>query len=163
MSDQSYNTCYTLGHGEATWDQFADLLDRYGIQLVVDVRALPFTLGPEGFRLAPWFDRDQLEARLQRRGISYRWMGRELGPLMRDGRLDGVAREQDPEYRQGVEELMELIHNYVVLILDRPPRWEGSHRHLVIAQTLLRHDIEVVHLSFDAPPVPAQIDLFHAI
>jgi uncharacterized protein (DUF488 family) len=146
---------FTAGHGEQSFDDFAHMLSPYGIETIVDVRTLPYT------EYAPWFNRDRLEHLTRRRGWEYLWLGGSLGSLTMDGRVDYIARERELRYREGISELLTLAHERRVCLLSSQPDPESSHRHQLIAQTLLRHDVEVRHILADGMSVAAQADLFH--
>ena len=46
-------------------------------------------------------------------------------------------------------------------LLGGPMEPQGSHRHQLIAQTLLRHDVGVLHILHDGTTCTAHADLFH--
>jgi uncharacterized protein (DUF488 family) len=149
-------TIYTVGHGQLSWEAFAHLLEPYRIELVVDVRSFPYV------EAAPWFNRDRLEQQLRRAGLEYLWLGGHLGPLTEKGKVDYVAKEHEPRYREGISLLLTLAAERNVCLLASSPDPLASHRHQLIAQTLLRQDVGVVHLMEEGGSVPAQPDLFHS-
>jgi uncharacterized protein (DUF488 family) len=149
-------TVYSIGHGLLTWDELAQLLTPRRIEMLVDVRSFPYS------EAAPWFNRDRLEHLARRGGLEYLWLGSQLGPLTSDGRLDYIDKEQEPRYREGIGELLGLAHERRVCIVSAQADPQDSHRQHLIAQTLLRHDVGVVHLLHDGSSAPAQADLFHA-
>jgi uncharacterized protein (DUF488 family) len=148
-------TVYTIGHGEQDWDSVARQLRAYGVELLVDARAYPYVTG------AHHFDRDRLEHLARREGIEYVWLGSNLGALTADGRVDYIAKEREPRYREGINELLGLAHDRCVCVLASQADPELSHRHHLIAQTLIRCDVEVRHILPGGSDVLAQADLFH--
>ena len=147
--------CYTAGHSDTPPDELFELFDSLGINLVVDVRSFPYVSH------LPHYDRDRLDAALHRRGISYIWMGMQLGCLTADGRLDPIAREHESAYQQGITALMDLLPGRKVCLLSSESDWRISHRHTLIAQTLMRYGIAVKHVEVDGSYACAQADLFH--
>jgi uncharacterized protein (DUF488 family) len=148
-------TVYTIGHGERDWESIARQLRGHRIELLVDARAYPYV------HTAPHFNRDRLEHLARREGIEYVWLGSNLGALTADGRVDYVAKEREPRYREGISELLSMAHDRCVCVLASQADPELSHRHHLIAQTLLRHDVEVRHILPEGGDVLAQADLFH--
>ena len=148
-------TIYSVGHGLLSWDELARLLAPLGIEVLVDVRAYPYS------EATPWFDRDRLEHLARRAGYEYLWLGSQLGALTRDGRLDYLSKEQEPRYREGVLELLSMAAERRVCLLSAQADPQHSHRHHLIAQTLLRHDVAVIHVLHDGSIATAQADLFH--
>lgn len=67
---------YTIGHSNRTLEEFIELLRRYGIQRLIDIRTIPRS------RHNPQFSRENLSRFLRNRGIGYRHMI-ELGGLRR--------------------------------------------------------------------------------
>lgn len=149
--------CYTIGHSDKRLEEFSQHLKEHEIDLVVDVRSFPYPAN------LPRFDRTRLDAFLHQRGISYVWMGRFLGSLTVDGRLDSVAREDEKSYHEGISELMDLLPGRRVCLLSSESDWTASHRHSLIAQTLMRYGIEVYHITGDGSLIEAPQDLFHLI
>jgi len=147
--------CYTVGHSDLDAEEFMALLTVKGIDLVVDARAYPYNSH------IPHYDRDRLDALLHSRGISYIWMGRQLGCLTSEGRLDPIAREREASYQNGISELMDLLPERKVCVLSSESDWHVSHRHNLIAQTLMRYGIDVFHIELDGSVIPALPDLFH--
>ena len=64
---------FSLGHSNHPVDKVLDLLRRYSVETVVDVRSVPRS------RYVPHFDAEPLRAALREAGIAYRYLGRALG------------------------------------------------------------------------------------
>ncbi len=123
----------------------------------MDVRNFPYSSQAE------WFNRDRLETALRKRSIEYVYLGSYLGALTEDGKFDYVHREKDPRYREGIKILLEYAQNYCVAIVSSEADWRISHRHQLIAQTLLKLSVGVVHITEADGEEIAQPDLFHTI
>jgi len=148
---------YTVGHGELSWDEFRALLLPQGIEVLLDVRSFPYA------DAAPWFNRDRLEHQARREGWEYLWLGALLGPLTEDGRVDYLVKETEMRYREGIKQLLSVAGERCTCLLGGQLDPGRSHRHQLIAQTLLRHDVGVRHILTDGSFVPAQADLFHSM
>ena len=149
---------FTIGHGENTWDEFIFRLRPHRVEFLVDVRSDPYTFPAVG---TPWFDRDKIEGLARRQGWEYLWLGGKVGALTAEGRVDNFVREQEPGYRAGISELLDLAGAHAVCLLGGHSDPFGSHVHTLIAQTLLRHHVGVQHIMMDGTTVQAQADLFH--
>lgn len=149
-------TVYTAGHGGRDWESFAQLLRPYHVEIVVDVRAYPYVQDSADF------NRDRLEHLCRSEGWEYLWLGGQLGALTTDGRVDYVTKERENRYRAGIQQLLSLAHDRTVCVLGGQAEPANSHRHQLIAQTLLRCDVEVRHIMPGGSALPAQADLFHA-
>jgi len=71
---------YTLGHSNRTLDELLSIIEKYGINIVVDVRRWPKS------RKYPWFSKDVLMNKLREIKVQYLWFGEELGGYRRIGR-----------------------------------------------------------------------------
>lgn len=157
MSGKNYYTVLTIGHSGLDLPRFVERLERRGVDLVVDVRSYPYSTFVE------WFNRDRIEGSLRRRGIEYVFMGSQLGALTGDGRFDYIQREKDQTYRTGISRLLEYAQHYHVAVMSSEGDYRLSHRHHLIAQTLLKLSVKVLHITDTDDEVPAQADLFHAV
>ena len=64
---------WTIGHSNHTFERFADLMRGEGIEFVVGVRSYPYS------RVAPHFNREELDVALRGIGARYLFLGEELG------------------------------------------------------------------------------------
>lgn len=64
---------YTIGHSTRTAEEFLSLLQRNGVQHLVDVRKIPRS------RRHPQFVREAMAEWLPAAGVAYTWMGKEFG------------------------------------------------------------------------------------
>jgi uncharacterized protein (DUF488 family) len=151
-------TLYTIGHGNMSAEAFLELLRRYQITTVVDVRRQPDD--------AP-FDKHSLERWLPAQGITYRYAGAYLGEPP-DG--DSLAALRTPDFVMGIARLLNLVvleKGTYVAVLSREADPYQSHRHHLIARALLDPQVSVIegvlrlgiiHLGTDGeslPPVTA--------
>ncbi len=65
----------TIGHSNHPIERFVELLKTGGVQLLVDVRSMPYS------RRFPQFGRERLAKSLAEAGIDYRWEGEALGGM----------------------------------------------------------------------------------
>ncbi len=147
---------YTVGHGSEDWDSFARRLGGFNIEILLDVRTYPYVE-------SSWFNRDRLEGNSRKKGWEYLWLGGKLGPLTEEGRVDYLSKEREKRYQDGIVELMNMAAERNVCIMSSQLDPMQSHRHHLIAQTLMRHDIGVLHILDSGELQPAQADLFHGL
>lgn len=151
---------YTIGHSNRPVDEFIDLLNAHRIQVVVDVRSMPYS------QYTAQFNREQLTQSLRAQGIDYAFAGEYLGGRPKDpacyknGQLpDGKANylklvnypkvAQQPWYQKGIGRLLELAAERRTAIMCSEEDPSHCHRHHLIATTLLEHGVGVRHLRGD--------------
>ncbi len=146
-------TIYTVGHSTRSWEEFTQLLSAYGIQAVADVRAFPSS------RKFPHFSREALAQGLERAGMEYLWLGRELGGYRRHGlgaaspntawRAGGFRNYADhmlgEEFARGIERLLALARRKTTALLCAERFWWRCHRRL-ISDYLVAQGHRVVHI-----------------
>lgn len=125
---------YTIGYGNRKFEDFVELLRRFRIRLVADVRSFPRSKWLE-------FEKEGLQNSLPSRGIKYVHL-RELGGYRRGGY---EAYMQTDEFRRGFKKLMELAskNRAVIMCLESYP--SGCHRRF-IAGRLKELGWEVIHI-----------------
>lgn len=148
---------YTIGHGNRPLEELFDLLRRFGIERLVDVRMYP------GSRRHPHFGRGELEKSLPDAGVCYAWEGSALGGrrrprrdsphvALRNASFRAYADHmQSGDFRAGVERLLGYAHEgrVAVMCAERLP-WQ-CHRYM-ISDYLVAHGHEVRHVIDDKPP-----------
>jgi uncharacterized protein (DUF488 family) len=151
------STIYTIGHGNRSQREFADLLQQWQITLLVDVRAYP------GSRRHPQFGRAELEQSLPADGVGYIWEGKALGGRRRP-RPDSPHRAlrndsfrayadhmESDEFRAGIDRLLERAseQRLTIMCAERLP-WQ-CHR-FMIADYLVAQGVAVLHVIDASAP-----------
>ena len=156
---------YTVGHSNRSLDEFIDLLKKYEIRRVIDIRAIPYS----GYN--PQFNREDFERDLAREGIAYEHNQQLAGDppdretMKRAVRCSARSRNygdytESSTYRS---ELARLIHsldpdeNVVLMCGEKRP--DHCHRY-VTAGTFEREGIEVTHIVDTNQTLPHQPTLF---
>jgi len=127
---------WTVGHSTKTADDFYALLFAYNIKTLVDVRRFP------GSRRFPHFNKDELSSFLLSRQIGYLHLPALGG--RRKGRIDstntGLTNPsfrayadymETEEFKQGVNELVELAVKERTAIMCAEALWWRCHRSLI--------------------------------
>ena len=136
----------TIGHSSHSSERFIALLRDAGVTAVADVRSAPYS------RHAPQFNRDRLRDDLDRAGIAYVFLGRELGgrPAEREFYADGVAdyekMAQAPAFVAGLRRVIEGAQSYRITLMcsERDPL--TCHRCLLVGRALEERGARVSHL-----------------
>jgi len=132
----------SAGHSNHEQAEFLALLRRHSVTLVADVRSAPYS------HHAPQFNREMLAAAVERAGMEYVYLGRELGgkpepPVP----LERIAKS--PEFIRGVERLAGLAAERQVAIICGEENPARCHRRLLIAPVLGRLGVEMRHVRAD--------------
>jgi uncharacterized protein (DUF488 family) len=139
----------TIGHSNLAADRFMALLTRAGVTAVADVRSIPFS------RWCPWFSAKALAQRLACEGIAYIALGEQLGgrprdpKLYRNGIADYEAMASRPEFRAGVERVVDEIarHRVCLMCAEREPL--DCHRCLLVGRVLAERGLTLGHIRAD--------------
>ena len=155
-------TMYTIGYGNRKIGEFFDLLRKYEIELLVDVRSHPSTRAEYG-DLAK-YNQEALNDALNREDVDYlfprttsRFYSKEnlLGGRPRgdtdcyiDGKLNAERCEERRWYREGIALLKKLAREQRVVIMCSELDPERCHRYYVIGKTLSKDEnFSVIHID----------------
>lgn len=122
---------FTLGHGNRRIADFLKILDRYEINLLVDVRTSPYS------KYMVEYNKKELENLL---GSRYTWRGDILG---------GMRPLRAPGFSQGIKELLELKKQGNICIMCSELEPENCHREQWIASDLRSMGENVKHILKD--------------
>lgn len=145
-------TIYSVGYGGRTLDELAELLKRFCITHLVDVRTSPFS------KFAVDFNRDVLQERSTDLGFKYVFMGAELGgrPDCREcydqeGRVLYEAVRSQEFFRRGIRQLVKGAsvegRRLCLLCSERKP--EECHRSKLLGEVLREEHVELAHIAED--------------
>ena len=139
---------YSIGYGNRKFTEFVNLLKKFNIEYVVDVRSKPFSM------MNQEFNKDILARLLSQHEITYSFFGYELGGRPDDetcytnGKVDYNLLEQKPFYKKGIERLKSAFdQDFNVAIMCSETKPEECHRSKLIGDTLFRNDIKVQHID----------------
>ena len=143
---------YTVGHSNIDSEEFLNLLN--GVEVVVDVRSIPFS------RYSPQFNAHNIKEKLEAAGIQYIFMededvGNVLGGKPRDedcyenGKIVYEKVMNKSWYQEGISKLVELANRKKVVIMCSEEDPHKCHRHHLITQSLLEEGMTVFHIRGD--------------
>lgn len=124
---------YTIGYGNRKFDDFVELLKRFGVELIIDVRRFPTSKWPE-------FVKEHLEVSLPACGIDYVHL-RELGGYRGGYR----AHTRTGEFKRGLKKLMSLARERSAAMMCVESSPSGCHRRFV-ATELRKRRWKVLHI-----------------
>ena|SRR5579862_2702125 len=140
----------TVGHSNHTREHFLELLRRNSVEVIAEVRSYPYS------NYSPQFDRETLKAALEKEGIKYVDLGKELGGRPEgaefydaDGhvRYDRVAAAGF--FKAGVERLEEGAGRFTVALLCSEEDPGVCHRALLVGRVMRERGCEVEHIRGD--------------
>ena len=143
-------TIWTIGHSTRPLDTFLDMLARYQVEAIADVRRFP------GSRRHPHYAGPALSATLAARDLEYRWLpllGGRRQPLpdspnigWRNASFRGYADYiETMEFSEGLDGLLDLSGQRRTAVMCAEAAWWRCHRAL-IADVLRVRGIYVVHI-----------------
>mgnify|MGYP003951333895 CR=1 FL=1 len=141
---------FTVGHSNQSLSQLITLLHNQGVNAIADVRSIPFS------RRLPQFNRPELEAGLPKQGISYVFLGEELGarrdePEAYEGLQATYERVAKlPAFQRGLERVRTGVNRGMTLALlcaERDPL--TCHRTILVSRHLLTYGFDVQHIHRD--------------
>jgi uncharacterized protein (DUF488 family) len=153
-NDQAAFDLFTIGHSNHPIDRFVALLKGAGVTAIADVRSQPFS------RRYPWFSTGALRERLEAEGIAYVPMGDALGgrprdpALLREGVADYQAMAATPEFRAGVDRVIDGTRRFRVCLMCAEREPLDCHRCLLVAPAFAERGLRVGHVLADGSIVP---------
>jgi uncharacterized protein (DUF488 family) len=135
MKIESDFLIYSIGTSNRLFDEFLELLLKYYIQTVVDVRSFPTSK-------FIYFGREHLEKKLPEKGIIYKYLGKELGGFRKGGYINYMKTEF---FNEGIKKLEDIGRTITTAFFcaERFP-W-NCHRRW-IAEELIRRGWKVIHI-----------------
>ena len=126
---------FTLGTSNRKLEEFLEILKKYKIEVVVDVRHFPTS------RFFPYFKKENLEKFLKKEKINYFHI-KKLGGYREGGYENYMKRK---EFKEGLEKLIKIAKDRrtIIICAERFP-WK-CHR-AFISQQLEKRKFKVIHI-----------------
>lgn len=139
---------WTIGYGSRSITEFIDILQRYRIAYLIDVRTVPHS----GYKKE--FSKEPLAKEMEKHGIRYVYMGDLLGGKPDDescyvnGIVDYEKVKEAEFYQRGIERLRAaFLQQQRVALMCAEEKPEHCHRTKLISTTLTDEDLPVVHID----------------
>jgi len=140
---------YTIGHGSRTPSEFLELLNKFDIEYLIDVRSQPYS------KFNPHFNQSDLKFFLERNGIKYVFMGDKIGGRPKDtscydseGKVDYEVVKTKDFFLRGIERLKKAYDNDAsVVIMCSESKPSECHRSKLIGRVLNTEDILLKHID----------------
>jgi uncharacterized protein (DUF488 family) len=149
MKAKTQQPVFTIGHSNLEFMKFAGLLKQQDIQAVADVRSSPYS------QYSPHFNREPLQLALRQQGISYVFLGEELGARRSEpecyvnGRVDYSLIAQTPAFIRGLDRLVQGAAKMRVAIMCAEKDPLDCHRCILVSPRLKERGINVQHIHDD--------------
>lgn len=142
---------YTIGHSNYSMERFIEMLNRYGIDVVVDIRGTPYS------KYNTQYNKEALNNTLKELGFIYIYMGREFA-AQRDNKLiytwEGYSDFEkvinEKSFLEGVERLkVGLTKGYKIALLGAKQDPIECHRFALVGRDLRRRGFTLKHIEDD--------------
>lgn len=140
---------FTVGHSSHSLPHVLSLLKAVDATAVADVRSLPAS------RFAPQFNRESLTKALLKEGLSYVYLGRELGARSTDpgayvnGKVQYSRLAQAPQFSKGIQRLVDGASRERVVLMCTEQDPLDCHRAILLSPVLRERGVDVVHVLGD--------------
>lgn len=140
---------FTIGHSTHAVGYFIELLTKYRITAVCDVRSMPYS------QHNPQFNRESLKEVLRAEGISYAFLGKELGARSDNpscyinGKVQYNYLAEEPVFKEGLRRVKKGMQDFRVALMCAEKDPLTCHRTILICRELKADNIEIVHVLAD--------------
>lgn len=145
-------TLFSIGYATKPLTEFMVQLQSYEVNVVADVRSVPYSAAFHDYH------RELLQRALKQQGISYVYLGKELGPRSTNpahydetGRVQYDRLQRAENFLHGIERLLTGLDkalNIALLCAEKDPAF--CHRSLLIGHHLARANaLPIQHIGFD--------------
>ena len=149
MSADIRQPVFTIGHSNLEFARFVALLKQHGIQAVADVRSSPCS------QYNPQFNREPIQHALREHGISYVFLGEELGARRSEpecyvnGRADYSLIARTSAFSRGLDRIIQGAAKMRVALMcaERDPL--DCHRCILASPRLHERGLDVLHILSD--------------
>lgn len=147
----SENLIFTIGHSTHPIEFFIQLLEKHGINCLIDVRTVPSS------SYNPQYNQYPFQAKLKEHGIQYLHFAEEFGArrldpelLTTDGKVDFDKVRATWAFKHGLERLWQgLEKGFTIALVCSEAEPLECHRFSMICPALIQDGFEVSHILKD--------------
>ncbi len=144
---------YTVGHSTYPVEHFLELLRKFNVQYIIDVRSTPYS------RFASQYNSDALSAVLKKNGIEYFHMGKFFGARQEDKQyypnnyLDFEMFRQSDLFKKGMLNIENGLEKYNIALMCTEKNPIDCHRAIMVARGFELDGIDVKHILHDGSEI----------
>jgi uncharacterized protein (DUF488 family) len=137
---------FTVGHSNHSVDKFINLLKRNGVSAIADVRSSPFS------RRLPHFNQSSLRKSLTSEGVSYVFLGEELGARSKNPEcyIEGKARYEliaaTEEFSVGLDRILKGVKHHQIALMCAEQDPITCHRAILVCKHLKDAGLDIQHI-----------------
>lgn len=137
---------FTVGHSNHSVEKFLDLLKRNRVSAIADVRSSPFS------RRSPHFNQSSLRKSLASEGVSYVFLGEELGARAKNPEcyVEGKARYEliaaTEEFAVGLDRILKGVKHYKIALMCAEQDPITCHRAILVCKHLKDAGLDIQHI-----------------
>lgn len=139
----------TIGHSNYDIEYFVNMLKENNIDTIADIRSTPYS------RFNPQFNKDELNYVLKKQGLTYVFLGKELGAryedkslLFLDGKVDFKKVQATKSFLFGIERLISgLKKGYKISLMCSEKNPIECHRFGLVSEYLSKNGFDVSHIT----------------
>ena len=142
---------YTLGHSNYPFDKFIEILKKYNINCVVDIRAIPYS------KYNTQYNKEFFQSNLKKLGHTYIYMADEFGAKRKTrssyndqgyADFDKVVSEDD--FKRGIERLkVGCAKKYKIVLLGAMQEPIRCPRAILLGKELIKEGFDVKHIMHE--------------
>ncbi|OHA44249.1 MAG: hypothetical protein A3G04_01790 [Candidatus Taylorbacteria bacterium RIFCSPLOWO2_12_FULL_44_9] len=126
-------TIFSIGHSNLPLDDFIRTIKNARIDILVDVRTIPYS------RYCPHFNASPLSGAVESENIQYLYRGKNLG-----------GRGVNEGYDKAVKELTDMVRKGKrVCIMCSEGDYKKCHRHLTLTPSFEKQGLSVTHIKYE--------------
>jgi uncharacterized protein (DUF488 family) len=146
------NSVLTIGHSNQTLEEFKSLLRQHSVTAVADIRTKPYSA------YAQWFNQEIIKSELEQSGITYVYLGTELGnqptdaTCYKNGKVSYELMAQTVLFKKGLQRIIEGSKKFSLAIMcveKEPLECHRSVLHTRELQAWRRGSTETVLIEWD--------------
>lgn len=151
---------YTLGHSNYPFNKFIEILKKYNINCVVDIRAIPYS------KYNTQYNKEFFQSNLKRLGYTYIYMADEFGAKRKtrksynqEGYADFEKVILEDDFKKGIERLkIGCSKGYKIALLGAMQEPIRCPRSILIGKELIKEGFNVKHIMHEGD-LKTQMDL----
>lgn len=130
------NELFTIGYSPHTYDSFLNILRKYQISALVDVRSSPYS------QFKPEFNRETLKDLLKKHKIAYVFLGDYCGARVEDptcyvnGKVDYNLVAKSQKFKEGLERIKKGMDIFRIALMCAEKDPITCHRTILISRNL---------------------------
>lgn len=148
--EKNQEMCFTIGHSNHSIENFLEMLKKWKIEYLIDIRSIPYS------KHTKQFNKEELIKQILKNGLQYRYLGNMVGGgiIRFHNSSKNIPKLKELRTREKFKSGIRILHTFILkkkkialMCSEKDPF--TCHRFFLVSYCLQKKDVKINHILYN--------------